>query len=283
MATAPGEPPSPDPAATAGLSLTDALIAGAEPASWARYCRLAAELEGRPAIVPAPAPGSLEWQRRQDQPVLRTGQPLPAEALAAGCRRLARRGTPAPFTGAPPPFGAAGRDAYDAFLAAHRGPEALLAQLDGLEAEVVAAFAAAGRAGRLRATGFHHGTRVEIGADWFDHAIFDFARNTIRLPDGSTIAGVSISWDVTDAPPAAGAADTRGDPGRQRRQRPAQAMLRQALATLWERQAFGVGTGNERVLALVLRELGLSPANPPYGFKSAETVRKLRKELKMSL
>jgi hypothetical protein len=37
------------------------------------------------------------------------------------------------------------------------------------------------------------------------------------------------------------------------------------------------------VLALALRELALSPSDPPYGFKSAETVRKLRKALKMSL
>ncbi len=81
------------------------------------------------------------------------------------------------------------------------------------------------------------------------------------------------------------------DPGQPRsaaslgrnRQRPAQAMLRQALVALWRRGAFTAGTGNERVLALALRELGLSAADPPYGFKSAETVRKLRKALKMSL
>jgi hypothetical protein len=66
-------------------------------------------------------------------------------------------------------------------------------------------------------------------------------------------------------------------------ERPARAMLREALIALWQRGAFTAGTGNERVLALALRELALSPSDPPYGFKSAETVRKLRKALKMSL
>ena len=92
----------------------------------------------------------------------------------------------------------------------------------------------------------------------------------------SEIAGVEVACGPTAAdaaPPAVGG----------RRERPAQAMLRQALIALWERKAFGAGTGNERVLALVLRELGLSPSDPPYGLKSAETVRKLRKALKMSL
>jgi hypothetical protein len=60
-------------------------------------------------------------------------------------------------------------------------------------------------------------------------------------------------------------------------------MLREALLRLWERGAFTAGTGNERVLALVLHELQLSPSDPPYGFKSAETIRKLRKTLGMSL
>ncbi len=248
---------------------------------WARYCRLAAELAGGPAVEPMAAPGSIEWQRRQDQPVPQPDPALPAAALAAGRRHLARRGVPLPFAGAPSPFGAAAGDAYDRFLAAHRGAPALLAQLDTLEEQLVEAFAAAGRTGRFRAAGFHHGARVEIAADWFDHAVFDFAGNTIRLPDGSTIAGISISpcRDLRGAPHAAGVMP--GDTNRRPPQRPARAMLRQALITLWERQAFGVGTGNERVLALVLRELALSPANPPYGFKSAETVRKLRKELKM--
>jgi hypothetical protein len=93
----------------------------------------------------------------------------------------------------------------------------------------------------------------------------------VALADGSEIAGI----EVTIA-----AALPRGGRGRER---PAQAMLREALVALWQRGAFTAGTGNERVLALALRELGLSPSDPPYGFKSAETVRKLRKALKMSL
>ena len=90
------------------------------------------------------------------------------------------------------------------------------------------------------------------------------------LPDGSEIAGLEVTIGSSAA--AAG----RG------RERPQRAMLREALITLWQRGAFTAGTGNERVLALALRELALSPSDPPYGFKSAETVRKLRKALKMS-
>jgi hypothetical protein len=90
-------------------------------------------------------------------------------------------------------------------------------------------------------------------------------------PGGSEITGIELTFDSSAAVAGRG------------RERPAQAMLRQALIALWQRGAFTAGTGNERVLALALRELGLSPSDPPYGFKSAETVRKLRKALKMSL
>jgi hypothetical protein len=96
----------------------------------------------------------------------------------------------------------------------------------------------------------------------------------VVLPDGSEIADIAM----TAAEPRDVAAGGGGA-----RERRAREMLRQALRALWERGAFTAGTGNERVLALVLRELGLSPSDPPYGFKSAETVRKLRKALGMSL
>lgn len=196
--------------------------------------------------------------------------------MEAGRRRLSQRGTPPAFAGAPSPFGAAGGEAFAEFLAHHRGPPALLTQIQAVEDELVGAFEAAGRSGGFRAAGFRAGARIEAAAEWFGRVRLDFARNAMLLPDGSEIAGIEVSSSpsATDEPaPAAGG----------RRQRPAQAMLRQALTALWERGAFGAGTGNERVLALVLRELGLSPSDPPYGLKSAETVRKLRKALKMSL
>ncbi|MGH7029059.1 MAG: hypothetical protein ACREEZ_01395, partial [Stellaceae bacterium] len=156
----------------------------------------------------------------------------------------------------------------------HRGDPA---RIEAIEDQLVEAFEAIGRAGGFRASGFRAGGRTEAAADWFGRVRLDFARNAIVLPDGSELAGI----EATSSPSATDAAPTAAAVGR--RERPAQAMLRQALIALWERKAFGAGTGNERVLALVLRELGLSPSDPPYGLKSAETVRKLRKALKMSL
>jgi hypothetical protein len=260
------------------LTLAEALIASADPELWARYCRFAAELEARPSVEPAPAPGSLEWQRQQDQPTPAAGPAAASPAATdAGRRRLIGRGTPPPFAGAPSPLGAAGGEAFAGFLERHRGDPALLAQIAAIEDQLVAAFEAIGRAGGFRASGFRAGGRAEAAADWFGRARLDFAGNTIVLPDGSSLAGVEVTIGPNAPDSTAPAAAGRG------RERRAQAMLRQALIALWERKAFAAGTGNERVLALVLRELGLSPANPPYGLKSAETVRKLRKALKMSL
>jgi hypothetical protein len=260
-----------DPRPTPASTLVEALIEGADPGLWRRYCRLAAELEGRPAVAPVHAPGSVEWQRQQDRRSPEAEPALPEHAEDAGRNRILQRGAPMPFAGAPSPFGAAGGGKFDAFLALHRGPPSLLAEIETIEQQLVAAFEAACRSGRYRAAGFRDGVLVEVAADWFGRVQLDFARNAVILPDRSEIAGV----EVTTGPSAAAAG--RG------RERPAQAMLRQALIALWERGAFTAGTGNERVLALALRELGLSPADPPYGFKSAETVRKLRKALKMSL
>ena len=274
-----GRNPSPNATPLPARSLAEALIAGADPRLWARYCRLADEIEARPAVDPTPAPGSLEWQRQQEQPAT-AAEPaasLSPSVLDAGRRRLAQRGASRPFAGAPSPFGAAGGAAFAGFLGRHRGDPALLAQIAAIEDQLVAAFEALGRAGGLRASGFRAGSRIDVTADWFGRVRLDFARNAIVLPDGSEIAGI----EVASGPSAAAAAPTAAGGGR--RERPAQAMLRRALIALWERKAFGAGTGNERVLALVLRELGLSPSDPPYGLKSAETVRKLRKALKMSL
>jgi hypothetical protein len=260
-----------------GLSLLEALIAGAKRQLWAGYCRLAAELDGRPVPAPVHAPGSVEWQRQQDREPAAGEPDLPAEAEAAGRARLCRRGAAAAFVGAVSPFGAAEGACFDAFLAGRRGSQALLAKIEPLEQQLVDGFEAAGRGGGYRATGFRGGASVAVASDWFGRARLDFARNAMILPDGSELAGIAVRFGRDPAPPPAAAV-----PGRNR-ERPAQAMLRQALVALWQRRAFGLATGNERVLALALRELGLSEADPPYGFKSAETVRKLRKALKMSL
>jgi hypothetical protein len=267
----------PDPEHAHVLTLVEALIASADPELWNRYCRLAADLEGGLAAARVYAPGSVEWQRQQDQKPAAAEPALPAPVEEAGRRRITRRGDVAPFAGAPSPFGAAGSEAFDGFLARHRGPPSLLAQIDALEDRLVGSLETAGRSGRYRLGGFRGGARHEVMPAWFGQMRLDFARNVVVLPDGSEIAGIDVTLgqSATDALPAAA--------GGRRRQRPAQAMLRQALTALWERGAFGAGTGNERVLALVLRELGLSPSDPPYGLKSAETVRKLRKTLKMSL
>lgn len=261
----------PGHSSTRVLTLLEALVASAEPQLWRRYCRIAAELEGRSVTDPVYAPGSVEWQRRQDRASAEAEPALPAHAEYAGRRRLAGRGRQPPFAGAPSPFGAVGGEEFDAFLAQRRGPPALLAEIDTIEPQLIACFAAACRSGRYRVTGFHDGTRVELAVDWFGRMELDPGRNAVVLPDGSEIAGIEV---------AAGASAATGAPGRERK---AQVMLRGALLALWERGAFTAGTGNERVLALALRELGLSAADPPYGFKSAETVRKLRKALKMSL
>ena len=61
------------------------------------------------------------------------------------------------------------------------------------------------------------------------------------LPDGSEIAGIEVSFGTAESVAGRG------------RERPAQAMLRQALIALWQRGAFTAGTGNERVLALALQ------------------------------
>jgi hypothetical protein len=253
------------------LSLIDALVATADRQAWARYCRLAAELEGGDAATdPVYAVGSVEW-REQDEQRARSGRPPTPEDEAAGRQRLLRRGAAPPFAGAPSPFGAARAASFDEFVARHRGSPALLREIEAVEQELVGRFEAAGRSGSYRLAGFHDGARKEVDPDWFGGVRLDFARNTVLLADGSAIAGI----EVTVAP-------SSGRIGA-RRERPAQALLREALVRLWERGAFTAGTGNERVLALALRELGLSASDPPYGFKSAETVRKLRKALKMSL
>jgi hypothetical protein len=255
-------------------TLIEALIATSDPRLWARYCRLAAELAGGTS-APSPlfAVGSVEWQQQQDQlPVLQETA-LAAAEQAAGRRRLAQRGAAPPFTGAPSPFGAAGKAAFDEFVAHHRGPPALLTEIAAVEQELVCAFEIAGRTGRFRAAGFCDGARVEVEPEWFGQMQFDFAGNQLMLSGGSAIAGV----EATLATAAAASA------GRGARERPAKVMLRDALTALWARGAFTAGTGNERVLALVLQELHLSASDPPYGFKSAETIRKLRKALNMSL
>ncbi len=213
----------------------------------------------------------MEWQRQQDQKSTQTEQALPAHAEDAGRERISRRGAPPPFAGAISPFGAAGREQFDAFLAQHRGPVPQLAEIEVIEQQLVSAFELAGRSGRYLAAGFRDGVRVEVAADWFGQAQLNFGRNTVILPDGTEIAGIEVSFGTAERVTGRG------------RERPAQAMLRQALIALWQRGAFTAGTGNERVLALALQELRLSPSDPPYGFKSAETVRKLRKALKMSL
>jgi hypothetical protein len=258
----------PDPLAIQASTLVEALINSADPELWRRYCRLAAELEGRPAVAPVYAPGSMEWQAQQEQ---KSDQAVPAYAEDAGRKRISQRGAPAPFAGAPSPFGSAQSEIFDAFLERHRGPPSVLAEIDAIERQLVGALEAAGSSGRCRATGFRDGARIEVSAACFGRMQFDFGRNSVILPDGSEIAGIEITIGSSAAVAGRG------------RERPARAMLREALIALWQRGAFTAGTGNERVLALALRELALSPSDPPYGFKSAETVRKLRKALKMSL
>lgn len=252
------------------MTLIEALAATAEPALWRCYCRLAAALTqpGASRAAPVYAIGSLEWRRRQEEP---DDPPVSDEIEAAGRRRLTARGSPPPFAGGVSPLGAAGGGAFDEFVASRRGPAALLSEVEETEQRLVDAFKAAGRAGNYRLSGFRNGARQEIEPDWFGQVQLNFARNRVVLPDGSEIMGVMVAM----APPAARGTGSRG--------RPAQAMLREALLALWQRGALTAGTGNERVLALALRELGLSAADPPYGFKSAETVRRLRKALGMSL
>lgn len=266
------------PVSNSGLTLIDAVIATANKAQWQRYCRLAIELTGAGTEAePSFAIGSVEWQRQRDQPPasrtnLPSAQNLPStREQAAGRRRLALRGAQPSFADAPSPFGAAGGAAFDAFVASRRGDAPLFAEIKSLEQQLVGAFENAGRSGRFRMVGIFDATKKEVDPDWFGRMRLDFTNNLVELPDGSVIAGI----EVTLGPVKVSGSD--------RRERPAQAMLREALIALWERGAFTAGTGNERVLALVLQELRLSASDPPYGFKSAETIRKLRKALKMSL
>jgi hypothetical protein len=251
-------------------TLLQYLIAAADKRLWARYCRLAAELEaGTAGTSPVYALGSVEQQREERAP--RRGEyVIEAKQEAAGRGRLAQRGAPSAFAGAPSPLGAFGAAAFADFVASRRGPAELLAEIDAVEQGLVDAFERAGRAGHYCAVGFCNGAKREVEPEWFGRIGLDFAHNEIRLPDGSVIAGIG----VTPASPIAAE--------RSARERPARAILRKALVALWERCAFTAGTGNERVLALVLQELRLSASDPPYGFKSAETIRKLRKTLHMS-
>jgi hypothetical protein len=253
-----------------GLSLVDALIATADPERWRRYCRLAAALPDGNAASETELAASAEASQCHRVPGAPSPTQIPAADQAAGRRRLARRGLPEVFAGALSPFGAAGAAAFDAFIARHRGPPALAAEIETLEQTLVAAFEAAGRAGRFCAAGFCGGAVRAVEPGWFGQIRLDFAADRIVLPDGSQIAGIRVTFDALGG-------------GSGARERPARAMLREALERLWQRAAFTAGTGNERVLALVLQELQLSAADPPYGFKSAETIRKLRKALGMSL
>jgi hypothetical protein len=252
------------------MNLIEGLIALAERNLWARYCRLAAELAGGTAAPPVYAQGSLEWERsrRETAPVEIT--PSAADETT-GRQRLARRGVPLAFAGMPSPLGARGAAAFDAFIAEHRGPPDLLAEIAAVEDALIRTFESAGRSGRYHIVGLRGGERKEVGFEWLGSARFDFANNVLILPDGTIIAAVEIHL-ARSASPVLGV-----------RERPAQTMLKEALVGLWQRGAFTAGTGNERVLALILQELGLPAADPPYGFKSAETVRMLRKRLNMSL
>jgi hypothetical protein len=259
------------PDAGSASNLVEALVAIGDAPLWRQYCRLAVQLEhGGTDATPAFAPGSVEWQQ-QDRSETQPESTLSAATEAAGHRRLAQRGAPLPFAGAPSPLGPASNAAFDDFIARHRGSSALLAEIAAVEQRLIDGFEAAGRAGRFQASGFRDGARRELDPDWFGRARLDFAQNSVVLPDGSVIAGIEVT--LVPARVAGGAGGERA----------ARAMLRRALVALWERGEFTAGTGNERVLALALRELGLSASDPPYGFKSAETVRKLRKTLNMSL
>lgn len=254
------------------LTLTEALIATADQPLWQRYCRLAAELTGASAapVEPTFAIGSMEWQRQRDQRPTSQTDPLSRQEQAAGRQRLGLRGVLPSFAGAPSPFGAVGRAEFDAFIVGREGAP-LLSEIKSVEEQLVAAFEKAGRSGRYRAVGISAAATKEIDPDWFGRIRLDFANNRLVLPDDSVVAGIEVTLARVNV----------SGPGK--RERPAQAMLREALIALWERGAFTAGTGNERVLALVLQELRLSASDPPYGFKSAETIRKLRKALKMSL
>ena len=252
------------------LTLLQCLIATADKRLWAQYCRLAVELKaGRAGASPVYAVGSVEQQQEEQAP-RQSERIIGAKQEAAGRCRLAQRGAPPAFAGAPSPLGTFGAAAFADFVACRRGPAELLAEIDTVEQELVDAFARAGRAGHYCAVGFCNGAKRMVEPDWFGRIELNFAHNEIRLPDGSVIAGIGATLAAPDMAE------------RCARERPAHAILRKALVTLWERGAFTAGTGNERVLALVLQELRLSASNPPYGFKSAETIRKLRKALQMS-
>ncbi len=261
------------PVTDSGLTLIEALIATADQSLWQRYCRLAAGLTGDVSVPAEPtfAIGSVEWQRQQDQLPTSATDPPSAHQQAAGRRRLGTRGAQPSYARAPSPFGAAGGAAFDEFIAGLRGQERLLAEMESLEHQLVSAFENAGRAGHYRAVGIFDAEKKEVDPDWYGRMRLDFASNRFELSDGSVIAGVEVTFVPADACRSG------------KRERPAQAMLRETLIALWERGAFTAGTGNERVLGLVLQELRLSASDPPYGFKSAETIRKLRKTLKMSL
>jgi hypothetical protein len=254
------------------LTLIEALMATADQPLWQRYCRLAAEMTGDGAPAePTFAVGSVEWQRQRDRRPTSVSKPLRPQQQEAGRRRLGLRSAQPPFTGAPSPFGAAGAAAFDEFIASRRGQTPSFAEIESLEEQLVGTFENAGRSGRFRMVGIFGATKKEIDPDWFGRMRLDFANNLVELLDGSVIAGIEVTFTPVKLS------------GSDRRERPAQAMLREALIALWERGAFTAGTGNERVLALVLQELRLSASDPPYGFKSAETIRKLRKALRMSL
>jgi hypothetical protein len=279
------------------LTLIDALIGTANREKWECYCRLATELEC--TYVVGSAPGSQEPQIQKRCHTIFTSSSLEFSVSKAGRRRLAQRGLSLPFAGMPSPFGGSGAAAFDAFLARYRGSERLLSEIRELEEELIHDFEAAGRSRTYLGSGFYHGDDKEVKPPWFGRVWLDFGRNVVVLPDRSEISGISItilprsadkdslvaSHPITSECGDALSSESRQaaapDANRGRRGRESQTVLRRALITLWERGAFGAGTGNEKVLALALRELGLSPADPPYGFKTAETVRKLRKELRM--
>src|SRR5262245_21805233 len=122
-------------------------MALADRETWNDYCRLAVELEGHPQAEPDYARGSMEWLQRQAQKGDCRNRPLPRVAIEAGCRRLARRGAPAPFAEAISPLGAAGSKEFDGFLTRYRGPQPLAAQADALEHRLVLDFEGACRLG----------------------------------------------------------------------------------------------------------------------------------------
>ncbi len=153
-----------------GLTLIDALIELADPAKWARYCEMLAEMHAR-MLQPRPfAPVKIEPQHHNRTDYGR-------ERL----RNLSMRGGDMFLS-------------YQEAVARQHGLGEYFDEIHRLDCEIVADFRIAGVAGRFNVTAFLDAVMENVDPRLFGvpQVRLRFDQNTIELPEGRIMYGIQI-------------------------------------------------------------------------------------------